>query len=276
MNLDDLSLEFQTVHWHGHYFSAACPFDDHRHPAPMLVYEDSAYCKACDRKYTHQQVLDKLQGATVHSTVLTIPNTPPWGKWLSQFRSYSGIAATAHDYILSFAYARKHYASRGISFETIKKCKLGWLEHFLIFPVMDEDGQVVDMVARSTQEKAYFTRPRLTRDEPTHIYCPDWDRLNTANKYYLPFGMFDVLSMEEIGLPALTGISGKQVNPEMLPSSKVALICCDYNEDISANRLVQSLGWKGKRLKVTYPDDTKDPNDVLVKYGKDKLKEMIT
>ena len=47
----------------------------------------------------------------------------------------------------------------------------------------------------------------------------------------------------------------------------------DKGEEKEANRIASQLDWRGKVLKVEYPDDCKDINDVHVKHPK-LLEEM--
>jgi hypothetical protein len=49
----------------------------------------------------------------------------------------------------------------------------------------------------------------------------------------------------------------------------------DKNEEKSAQELQTRLGWRCQPLYLSYPDGTKDLNDVHVRYGIDTVSQLI-
>jgi len=56
---------------------------------------------------------------------------------------------------------------------------------------------------------------------------------------------------------------------------KPVYIIPDFHEEDDARQLASQLGWRGHVLDVNYPDECKDMNDILIKYGEQKVLEVL-
>jgi hypothetical protein len=78
------------------------------------------------------------------------------------------------------------------------------------------------------------------------------------------------------GYAGITGLSGQKFEPSYLDRfRKPIYIIPDKGEEKSAIELQSSLGWRGYPLYLDYPEGTKDPNEVLVKYDVDTVSKLI-
>jgi hypothetical protein len=152
------------------------------------------------------------------------------------------------------------------------------VDNWVVFPCFDEYNGLVDISVRHMHTKFFGIRPHQ-QGEPTHLFVPDWERLHKLTRCYLPFGLFDSLTLYEADAAVLTGISGKQVQAEQLASiPKQIVVIPDYNEYTSAVKLVRQLGWRGKLLDIPWwnYDGCKDLNDIHMKFGLDEVKKLIS
>jgi hypothetical protein len=96
------------------------------------------------------------------------------------------------------------------------------------------------------------------------LFIPDEEMLKKFDYVFLVFGVFDAISLYQLGYPAMTTLTGMIAKPEMFSSiRKKILIIPDKGEEKTMARLAAGLDWRGKVLRVDYPDDCKDVNDLL-------------
>jgi len=110
---------------------------------------------------------------------------------------------------------------------------------------------------------------------PNLIYSPSWKKVQKADLVYLTFGMIDSISLHLLGFASISTTTGKSARPEALVSiRKPICIIPDKGEEKSALHLAASLGWRGKVLKIDWPDGCKDCNDMLVKHHAELIKAL--
>ena len=79
-----------------------------------------------------------------------------------------------------------------------------------------------------------------------------------------------------IELAGVTGLSGQEFKAEYLDKwRKPIYIIPDKGEEKKAIDLQCSLGWRGMMLKLNWPDDCKDLNEVQVHHGLDTVSKLI-
>ena len=86
------------------------------------------------------------------------------------------------------------------------------------------------------------------------------------------FGIIDAVSLYSIGFAAVSGLSGKSIDPSLFdPYRKIIKIHPDLGEEAEAYKLAGQLGWRGMVSRFDYPIDCKDSNDILANYGPQSL-----
>ena len=109
-------------------------------------------------------------------------------------------------------------------------------------------------------------------DKAPLLYVPNWGRVVASETVYVVYGIIDAISLELIGLPVVTGITGKSLSAETLkPLGKQFIIVPDEYEDMEAHLLANSLGWKARVKRLVYPEGVKDPDGIRTHFGNDFL-----
>ena len=156
----------------------------------------------------------------------------------------------------------------------------GRLDGWITFPVFDKDHEIVDIVVRAGEGKPdtatkYNICP-YAENEIRPLYVPNWERVLTSDVLYVVFGVITAWSMEAMGLPCVTGITGKALNADLLQDfHKQIVVIPDYDEDVAGAKLVNNLGLRGRLKLLDYEDNTTDPDDIRRIYGNNTLLEMI-
>jgi len=277
IDLNDLSTNLSRVSWHGKYFSCTCPFHNDSQPS-LMVYEDGFNCKACGERGSLEKLQNKIRGGnkpSVLDTVSSSNRTPSWQTWRTKYGDWHTLAVEAYKRAQQAPFLWNYVTNRRISQTTVDKEMIGWVDRWITLPVFDEQGDFVDLVVRGTADSQirYGIRPRVDND--THLYA-DWDMINKSSEVYVCFGIFDRLTLTQCGLAAATGISGKEINASLFDDIRKRIyVIPDFREEEDAISLVSQLGWRGKLLVPDYPVGCKDLNDILMKYGQDKVLEVL-
>lgn len=279
MSLYDSLLEKLEGRPYDNYFSAWCPFDEHKSQA-LLVYEDGRFwCLSCQKSGTHEY-LDKFIGSHYRLTQRQ-PSKPQllprWRAWEREHGDVEGIANYAHKSLLKFPQFQSYFKKRKID-EFIDIGYFGFIDGWVLFPVRNPNNKVIDIIVRSTRQKT-TSRYVLISGNSGHtrsLYSPDWSKVIKSDEIYVPFGTIDVWSFESLGLPAVTGCTGKSIPVELLKSlNKKIILVPDYDEERDARIIANKVGWRASIKILKYPIDCKDTNDIRMKFNDDKLKEIL-
>jgi DNA primase len=274
-NLFDTLLERMEGRKYNDYFSAFCPFDTHKSPA-LLVYEDGFVCLSCGKKGS-LKYLNTFTGSHFipqrNDTVSRI--LPLWRNWEQRYGDLEGIVDAAHRTLKKYPKFQTYFKERKI-YEYVDEGTLGYLEGWITFPVIDRSHSVCDIVVRSTHSdmdkgNRYVVHPSLV-DVHRQLYCPSWDRIDNSKTVYVVYGIIDAISLHLAGLPSVTGVTGKSLKAEqLLPLGKRFVIVPDDGEEREAHILANKIGWKAKVKQLSYPEGTKDCDDVRRIYGNEYL-----
>ena len=275
MNLQkQLADKLERVTWAGHYFYCLCPFHPDNSPS-FLVYPDYCICKSCDKQGSLEWLNSQLSGTSLTpSKARKSKLLPKWKKWEQLHGGMDEVAIKAHQNVLQGS--NGYFKKRKIN-QFSEQGKFGFLDRWALFPVLDRNNQVIDIVVRAIKQKNvhYVIRP-YSEQEMRPLYVPNWGRV-LENKYiYIVFGLITAWSLEAIGEPVVTGITGKAIKPELLDEfQKKLIVIPDYNEEKDGAKLVSNLGWRGKLKLIDWPNSCDDLDDVRVKHGNNKLKELL-
>lgn len=247
----------------------------------MFVYEDGFRCASCGKRGS-LAYLDKQLGShftlTRSQAQASKPQVlPRWKKWEEQHGSLEGIANYAHKSLLKFPQFQSYFKKRKI-YEHIEKGIFGYIDGYAIFPVINRDRKVIDIVTRTSNSRngnRYSVSPLISISQHP-LYSPDWRRIEESNVVYVVFGIIDSWTLESLGLPCLTGTTGKSLSPELLkPLNKKFIIIPDDGEEREAYLLANKLGWRAKVKSLHWDDECKDVDDERVKFGNQHLLQLI-
>ncbi len=273
---DKLFDSLEGSSWHGNYFSSLCPFHNDSRPS-MMVYPDYFVCKACG-KSGHLQFLErKLKTFTpTYFHAVTKPAIlPRWRAWERKYGSIEDIATEAHSILCRNKAYQFYYKKRKID-QFIKQGKFGYLDGWYTFPIFDKNGDIVDLVVRAGKGKGnakYVLYPISNRETPC-LYAPNWQRVAQSDIIYVPFGIIDAWAFEALELAAITGTTGMAINAESLkavPGYARFYIVPDRYEEKAAWKLAAKLGMRAKVISISYPKETKDPDEIRRLYGENVL-----
>jgi DNA primase len=276
-----------AVHEYDGYFMALCPFHEKRtgHPdnrPSFMVHADGYKCKGADcGAHGTLEYLNEYLGGHAFDGVATersIPVLPQWRKWYEQYHSVQGIAETGHWMYCNDVSLRSYFVKRGYG-DFYKIGMFGWLDWWNMFPVFDQAHRVIDIVVRAGDNAKDTKYVLLKKPEEHHVppvYVPDWELFMSSTTIYVPFGMFDAWAIRSIGVPSLTGTTGKSLNADRLYElGKNWIIVPDEHEEEDAWRLKMELGSRAQVLIPDYPFRTKDPDGVLHRYGPQALSQLL-
>jgi hypothetical protein len=274
---------------YSNYVATWCPFDDHASPA-LMIYQDEDkpdgegryYCLSCSKGGTHAYLWKKLTG----NTVASIPGAkkqqkflPHWRRWEERYGSIEALVQKAHDNVINHPATHAWYLKKRDLMPLYEQCKLGYIDEWLIFPILDPQGKVLDVIARDSKGRSKYVIHSNDEDTPL-LYVPNWDRVMQSKTIFIVYGMIDALALEMCGLPVVTGSTGKSLsNKRLIQLNKKYVIIPDRGEDDAARKLAKSLGNFTHIIRLPWSelgDNIKDTDDIRMRYGLDYLKDLLT
>lgn len=246
----------------------------------MLVYPDKFYCKSCGAYGNLTRLEKKIHGVSrggVHEDAPRI--LPKWRKWEAKYGNIMELAVDAHENVRAFSKNVLPFKKRKID-QFVDVGMFGVLEGWMVFPVFDPSHHVVDLVLRAGLAKSHqvkYVVQAITKNEDRPLYVPDWDAVTKADEIYAVYGTIDAWALHSLGYPVVTGTTGKSLDADKLRVlNKVVHIFPDRYEEAEAYKLAHALGWRGNVHLLNWPDEnTKDPDDIRMKYGNKILKKLM-
>ena len=276
MILNEIENYLEGVSWHGDYISACCVFHEDANPS-MLVFEHGFKCLSCNEKGSLQKLLNQINVTDVESAPRVFTKSPtPWGKWLHS-RSIPELAWDAHQLLKRNPSQGIYLKERGIG-GAIEELRLGWLGGYYFFPILGRNKQVNGLVIRAgkTLHELAGVRYMTPPNQPPTLYVPSWKLIEEQEEIRIVYGIIDSITLFLLDKAVITGSAGKTINPELLNQiRKPIIIIPDRNEDADALKLSGHLGWRGRVNRISYPDDSKDCNDIYLQHGKQSLLSVI-
>ena len=272
---------------YSNYVSTFCPFDEHASPA-LMIYSDEDkpdgegryYCLSCSKGGTHAYLYKFLTG----KSVAVVPGAkkvqkflPSWRRWEERYGSIEALVQKAHDNVVLHPTTHAWYLHKRGLMPMYEKCMLGYMDSWLIFPILDPQGKVLDVIARDTTGRSKYVIHSNDEDTPL-LYVPNWDRVMKSKLVYIVYGLIDALALEMCGLPAITGSTGKSLsNKRLVQLNKRYVIVPDKGEDEAARKLAKSLGNFTHIIRLPWSElgECKDCDDVRMKYGLEYLKNLL-
>jgi DNA primase len=265
------------------YFSCLCPFHEDNKPS-FFVYEESSNknwefrCASCG-KHGSLKYLDQFTGSHFvlkNSSSVVSKVLPMWKNCEMRYGSLEGIADAAHRSLKANSPFQTYFKRRKI-YDFVDEGTLGYIDSWITFPVYSSEHRLVDIVVRSVQREAdvrYVISPMDIRNRS--LYVPSWKCVASHEIIYVVYGIIDAISLHLAGLPVVTGITGKSLSAELLkPFRKRFIIIPDDGEEKEAHRLANSLGWRARVKEISFPDGTKDADDIRRKFGNEYLLQAL-
>jgi twinkle protein len=193
-------------------------------------------------------------------------------RWLREERGISQATAEKHGVYASHTYFRK----------------LGHSAPALAFPFFDQ-GQMYASKLRCLQEKDFSCS-----GSPKSFF--GLSEVGTLDRLFIVEGEMDVLAFTEAGIENAVSVPNGAPNKTSngyLPQGDQRLQCLSRakeildevdevyiagDQDPQGNILTEELArriGKHRCWRVTWPDDCKDANDVLLKHGAEKIRECV-
>lgn len=267
--LDEIKERLDRAIQYENYILSRCPMHFDKNPS-FFVYKDYYFCVSCGAKGPTNKLLDRLSGVVIHKTPTTVFN--PFRGWLKRFGSQRETLKFAYQYGQTYPIYLDYVYNRGITKETVRELKLGYLDRYITIPLI-QNRKIVGSVARSVNEKHYFV-PK--EQNPAILFIPNEELFNASETVYLVFGMFDCLTLYQYGLPVMTttrGIVRSGVTIQHI--RKRIIVIPDKGEEKTGSRLAANLDWRGKLLLLDYPIGTKDINDLHVRGYEEIINELV-
>ncbi len=262
------------------YFSACCPFPHNgrleEHPS-FFVYKDDEkfFCSSCRKSGTHVYLNKYLGGRSLIVRKAQNVVLPRWREWEEKYGDLAGIAKHGHLSLKRYPDWNFYFKQRKIE-PFVEPGLLGYLDGWATFPVFDQEHKIQNIVVRHTKNSGTRYAIKAMDDKKPLLYVPSWKRVMASETVYVVYGVIDAISLELVGLPVVTGITGKSLSAELLkPLGKRFIIVPDEGEERDAHLLANSLGWRGKVKCLHYGEGMKDPDSIRTHLGNEYLLRMI-
>jgi hypothetical protein len=273
MVFDDFKALLHNTHEYDRYIAGDCPWESHKSQA-LLVFKDGWFrCLGCNRSGNWMMLWNKLKGQNI---ILRPDNKITWHMPSIAGSDLESLCYQSHMDLMQFESFQWYIKQRGLE-NRIELNELGYYEGWYTIPVYGENGSFVTAVFRAAPFIQEATGQRYWCKHVPVPFVPDWIRFNQADGVFVVFGMLDALTLVDMGLPVMTSTSGKDTfNPEWLDKYRKRIyIIPDLGEEHTAHELAASLGWRGRVMKLNFPDGKKDVNGFYEKGKGQELRNQI-
>lgn len=205
---------------------------------------------------------------------------------LKEFRiGYSQMGL--YKYLKDKGYEDKEILETGLVYKRDDGKYIDRFRDRLMFPITDITGEVIAFGGRILDDKAKMAKyinsnENLVYSKGNHLYA-----LNIAKRYareqiIITEGYMDVISLQQRGVKNVVASLGTALTERQARlisrTSKQAIIA--YDSDASgqdaALRGLDILSKTGVDLRVLELDGAKDPDEYIVKFGKDRFEEQVS
>lgn len=159
--------------------------------------------------------------------------------------------------------AMRYYAGRSITDYSVNKFALGYSEKqdMITIPVHSPDGMAVGFVGRSVEGKEFKNTPGL----PKSKLLFNLHRVKTADRVYVVESSFDVIRLDQVGLPAVATLGANVSNYQidLLKKYFNNVIVIADNDDAGGNMKSKIIDKLGSRVNTIQLDNKyKDIGDM--------------
>jgi len=159
--------------------------------------------------------------------------------------------------------AMRYYSGRFITEHSVNKFALGYSEKqdMVTIPVHSPDGMAVGFVGRSVEGKEFKNTPGL----PKSKLLFNLHRVKTADRVYIVESSFDVIRLDQVGLPAVATLGANVSNYQidLLKKYFNNVIVIADNDDAGGNMKSKIIDKLGSRVNTIQLDNKyKDIGDM--------------
>jgi len=258
--LDDVQEHVQGKRYDG-YIAAICLFHPDSSPS-LMIYPDSYKCVACGAHGSTKSLLQKVKGSTFTPVIQTKRSaTNPFNRWLKK-DTLENTLKLAYRSGLAYPGQCEYLDKRGITQDARREFKIGCLEGFYTIPIF-KGSDVIGALARSGvgfSGSRYF----VPKGQNSNIIFEAGRKERGVT--FITFGVLDAISIWLVGKTAISTTGGKRIDPTAFDDyRKKLLFFPDRGEEVDAQKIISHLGWRGKLVRISWPDGCKDPNDLYCK-----------
>jgi hypothetical protein len=268
-DFSELMEVLDGAHRYSGYIASKCPFHDDHRPS-FFVYPDWYKCLSCGATGPTSTLLAKL------GKVVRIPNPRaisshrddnPFTRWMRDKTLKQVLRMGWNTINQNPSMGTYIVRDRGVDEKYRKLLGIGYIENWYTIPLRDRNGIIISAIARKGRDNSAtskYTLPNGTN--PELLYVPNWSRVRNARYLILTFGILDAIVLAMLGQPAASTITGKRISKIALAGFRIPiLVVPDRHEEAAGLELAHSLGWRGSSVKVCWPSDCKDINDIWMK-----------
>lgn len=261
MDVHSIVDRLEHVKEYERYYSALCIFHSDKEPS-MLVYKDGWFrCLGCGRSGDLYVLDRKLRGWTPPSMAFTREATD----WKPPVKAKDPVKFVfdAHDLLSKYTESLGWYLRIRQLESRIEGQRLGWYNGWYVIPTFSSDDSLTGYILRAGQHVQEATGARYITHSTSSLYVPDWYLYLTSSYLVVTFGILDALTLTALRIPAVSAVWGKTIRIEDFEDvRKPVLFFPDAGEEKEAINYYRQLGWRGRMVKVDWPDGCKDPNDL--------------
>lgn len=256
----------------GRYIVGVCPFHNDDSPS-LLVFKDGWFhCLGadCARSGTWATLWGKLKGQPIQVTPeKRIHYKSPQGLW--EYESRETLAYQAYLDLVHFPTFQWYLEMRGVA-DAIDLHEIGYHRGWYTFPVRDRDYKFQNVIFRAAPHIQDAIGMRYWADGKPTMFVPDWHLLGKEDYIIVVFGILDALTLNKYRMPVISPTHGHIFDPSWLNDyRKPIFVIPDKGEEKAGLRLTANLGWRGRMLRLDWPEGMKDANDFLKAGRQDEL-----
>jgi len=235
-----------------------CPFhNNHRTPAGEInKYSGLFFCFSCSNTSDLVELVMHCSGRSYFESVRFIKSKEvetnietdinkkliPKDEW-QEFDS--SVVSRLHNNLMLSDRAKSYFVSRKIVGESLNKFILGYSDKqdMVTVPVHSPEGILVGFVGRSIEGKDFKNTPGL----PKSKLLFNLHRVKNANRVYVVESSFDVMRLNQVGLPAVAtlgaNVSYRQIDLLQKYFSDIMIIA--DNDEAGGNmkeKIIEKLG----------------------------------
>lgn len=243
-----------------------CPFhNNHRTPAAEIDKQSGAfYCFSCQHVADLVEVVMEVTNRKYFESVRFIKGKETEENLLQTISSkliekpdYIAFDIPTikrlHEEAMGSERAMSYYANRHITKESVEKFGLGYSakRDMVTIPVHAPDGMPVGFVGRSVEGKDFKNTPKLPKSKVLF----NLHRVKSANEVYVLESSFDVIRMDQVGMPAVAtlGANVSNVQIDLLKKNFNRINVIADNDEAGGNmvqRIQEKLGSRVTKIQL--------------------------
>ena len=200
-----------------------------------------------------------------------------------------GYAPNTYDTLINYMTARGYTKEELVAgFLAGKSDKGNYFDAFrgrVMFPIIDVSGNVIAFGGRAMDNE---TKPKYKNSSDTpvykktrHVYALNFARLACQESLVLCEGYMDVIALHSAGFTNAVATLGTAITSDqarlMSRYTKKVIICYDSDEagQKAATKALKILTDAGVDVRVVSVPGSKDPDEYIKTFGKDKFQDVL-